>query len=295
MHSKTNPVFPRALLFTAALTLLFLFSFQTRAASEPDTATDFRIFDAMRFTDRPDLTRYGIEPIRIIYTAQIWPGKIGLDDMPAVEDVLRLAQSSRTHRHKWGDLVILDVEHWRLRGDFEDVSANLKKYESVLAMFRTYAPGLQFGYYGTVPIVDFMRAHRPLDYRHQQWRDENSRLQSLANEVDALFPSLYARRTDIDSWVSYARAQISEARRVSPTKPVYVFLMPQYHPAAKLHPEKMIDGVFWLKQLETASELADGVVIWGGKNLKTKKPLVWDENAPWWRQTKEFLRARGNH
>jgi len=287
--------FARSFIFAVTLLFVSLCSLQTSASPNSLTAPSFRVFDAMRFTNRPDLRKYGIEPIRIIYTAQIWRDRIGIESMPPVENVRRLARAIRARQDKWGDLVILNVEHWDLRGDLDEVSENLDKYKSLLSMFRRHAPGFRFGYYGTVPVVDFMRAYQPHHPRHQQWRFENSRLHPLATEVDALFPSLYPRRKDIESWIQFARSQISEARQYSPAKPVYVFLMPQYHPSAKRQkrdPEELVDATFWRIQLETAAELADGVVLWGGKNLETRTPLEWNENSPWWLETKEFLRRQ---
>ena len=286
---NTYPLHLGVFFFAATLLVVSLCPLRTTASPKFAAPPDFRIFDAMRFTNRPDFRKYGIKPIRVIYTAQIWPGKVGLDNMPPVGSVLRLAESIRAHQDRWGDLVILDVEHWRLRGNSKEVSANINKYESLLSMFRNHTPGFRFGYYGTAPVVDFARAHQRSHPRHAEWMFENSRLQSLAENVDALFPSLYARRKNISTWTKFARAQISEARKYSPAKPVYVFLMPQYHPSARRHPEELIDATFWRVQLETAAKLADGIVLWGGKNLARSKPLAWNENSPWWRVTKEFL------
>ena len=42
---------------------------------------------------------------------------------------------------------------------------------------------------------------------------------------------------------------------------------------------------FWRLQLETCRQYADGIVIWGGWQEQ------WDENAPWWVETKKFLQG----
>lgn len=256
-----------------------------------EPATRFAIYDALRFNSKPDLRAYGIPPIRIIYAAQIWPGKKHMEEPPSRERLEDIASSTVRTRSRWGDLVVLDVEHWPLRGASQTVSRNMSRYLRLLDSFRALAPGIRFGYYGTVPIVDFARATRPGSRVHATWRAENAVLRPLAADVDALFPSLYARNDDVDAWVRYAQAQLAEARRYANGKPVYAFLMPQYHPVAKKPPEALIEDSFWRTQLETCARLADGVVLWGGKNLRTRKPMRWDEDAAWWRITKDFTAA----
>ena len=125
---------------------------------------------------------------------------------------------------------------------------------------------------------------------YSTWQAENDRLAPLAKDVDAFFPSLYTFYADRNGWVRYATAQINEARRYGGGKPVFVFLAPQYHESNKILGGRFIEPKYWKLQLETASQQADGIVIWGGwKN----GPAEWDEAAPWWKATKEFLREKG--
>jgi hypothetical protein len=126
---------------------------------------------------------------------------------------------------------------------------------------------------------------------YQSWREENDQLRSLAGAVDVLFPSLYTMYPDQAGWRKYAIAQIEEARRYGNGKPVYVFLWPQYHESNLILGGRYLPADYWLFELMTAKEYADGIVIWGGWS-SDNRPVEWDENAAWWKVTKEFMKNR---
>jgi len=65
---------------------------------------------------------------------------------------------------------------------------------------------------------------------------------------------------------------------------VYVFLWPEYHIGNIWLRGKNIPGRFWRHELEFCRERADGIVIWGGWQKQ------WDADAPWWKETQDFLR-----
>jgi len=259
----------------------------------PWNAVAFELYHSLRFHQQPDLNKYGLRPIRIIYADQIWPRKQAMETPPRHESLKGIANTIR-RTPGTTPLVVLDVEHWPLKST-KNVTENLPKYLSLLDSFRAHSPNTRFGFYGTVPIVDFMRASKPGSNKFLQWREESIRLEALASNVDALFPSLYARKNDIDSWLRYAHAHVEVAKAYRPTKPIYLFLMPQFHQSAPEPSDALISGAFWRAQLEFALENADGIVLWGGKNLVTKKPFTWDEQAPWWKETKEFIKRHNLH
>src|SRR5205085_1032044 len=104
---------------------------------------------------------------------------------------------------------------------------------------------------------------------------------SLAETVDAVFPSLYTfyRREDSDGWVTYAKANLEQARRYQ--KPIYAFLCPRYQ-----NTFQDIEADFWRLQLQTCRELADGCVIWDWTGLgKPGEPALRDR--PFWKPTLE--------
>ena len=247
------------------------------------------VFDGMAYSNKPNLSAYGIRPITMAYAGKFGPDwnkhADRLPDLPAVQAVAREAQQK-------GHVVVVDIEHWPLDGSPDLVRDSLTKYMTVLDWFRKAAPGLSVGYYGAPPIRDYWRAITNTSSRERQsWMAENDQLRSLAGAVDVFFPSLYTFYPDQSGWKKYAIAQIEEARRYASGKPVYVFLWPQYHDSNLTLGGRYLPTDYWLLELETAKEYADGMVIWGGWG-SDNRPAKWDENAAWWKVTKEFMKSR---
>ena len=211
-----------------------------------------------------------------------------IDRLPPIESVQTVARAAQQK----GAAVVLDIEHWPLIGSPDSVRDSLTKHMTVLAWFRNAAPGLSVGDYGAPPIRDYWRAIKgPASQEYRSWMGENDQLRSFAEAVDVLYPSLYTFYPDQAGWRKYAIAQIEEARRYGGGKPVYVFLWPQYHTLNPILGGSYLPDNYWLLELETARQYADGIVIWGGWNLKLDKQMIWDDSAPWWGKTKEFMKT----
>lgn len=246
----------------------------------------FMVFDGTLYAGKPDLSMQGIRPVSIAYTGQFGPhwykNSNNLPDKIVVQQFAREAKAKNFP-------VVIDIEHWPLAGDPTQVRASLSKYLTVLQWFKDAAPGLAVGYYGAPPLRDYWKSLKsPMSKEWSSFAKENDQLRPLAGAVDIIFPSLYTFYTDRGGWVRYAYAQIAEARRNSNGKPVYVFLWPQYHDSNPSLKGAFMPADFWRLQLEMAKHYADGIVIWGGWG--TRGPMNWDENAAWWKVTKEFMR-----
>ena len=251
----------------------------------------FLVFDGTLYTDKPDISSHGIQPMVIAYTSQIggktghlwWKDPERLPDKNAVQDIARQAQAKNTP-------VVLDIEHWPLSGDSKKLQNSLSKYMTVLRWFKEAAPRLPVGYYGAPPLADYWKSlNSPTSPGWASFANENDQLRPLSGAVDIIFPSLYTFYTDRGGWVRYAYAQIAEARRNANGKPVYVFLWPQYHDSNPSLAWAHLPADFWRLQLQMAKQYADGIVIWGGWG-KNNRPAKWDENAAWWKVTKEFMK-----
>lgn len=248
----------------------------------------FQVFDGTLYAEKPDLSSYGIQPITIVYA-----GKFGADwlkqsehlpDREVVQKVAREAQEKTTP-------VVIDIEHWPLKGDSSQVQKSVSKYMTVLQWFKEAAPGLAVGYYGAPPLRDYWRAIRPPASKEwQAYSGDNDRLRPLAEAVDALFPSLYTFYPDQGGWVRFAYGQIAEARRYGNGKPVFAFLWPQYHDSNRALVGTYLPADYWRLELETAKQYADGIVIWGGWG-SDNRPARWDDGAAWWKVTKEFIQS----
>jgi hypothetical protein len=167
--------------------------------------------------------------------------------------------------------------------------ASIAKYQALRTLIRQISPALQVGVYSGVPEREYWRAIAdPTSTAYQQWQAENTSAIDVAQAMDALYPSLYTFYNDQPGWIKYATANISEARRLAPGKPVFPFLWPQYHDAS-LMPYQFIAEDYWTLQLNTCYQVADGVAIWGG--LNSSGPIPWDNAAAWWGATQNFLRS----
>lgn len=272
----------------SALGLILLFFGSLTAHAEETqlvskTEKHFRIFDAMFYKNKPDLSKFGVEPISGVYAGAF--GSQWYKDAKTLPQKESVQEAARRARREAG-IAFLDIEHWPLKGDGQVVEENVRRYSTVAQWFREVAPGFSFGYYGVPPLRDYWRAVKsPASTDRRSWMEENDRLIALAAVVDVFFPSLYTFYDDQVGWRQYAIAQIAETRRYAGRKPVYVFLWPQFHDSNRRLKGTYLSRDFWKLELETAHEFADGVVIWGGGR-------GWDEQAPWWEVTKSFLARR---
>ena len=252
----------------------------------PRDKEPFMVFDSTLYADKPDLSAFGIHPITIAYAGRFgneWMrNATQLPDKASVQEVARRIDSKFRH-------VVIDIEHWPLKGESSVVQEGVSKYITVLQWFKEAAPGVAVGYYGAPPLRDYWRAIRPPTSKEwKSYSDDNDRLQPLARAVDILFPSLYTFYTDQGGWVRYAYGNIAEARRQANGKPVYVFLWPQYHESNRKLAGTYLPPDYWRLELETAKQYADGIILWGGWG-SNNRPARWDENASWWQVTKEFM------
>lgn len=269
-----------------ALNMIPLANGQTQTVSSPKL---FPVFDATLYSMKPDFSAYGISPITVVYAQQFGPHWFKqIDLLPSRELVTSVAREAKLKGHP----VIVDIEHWPLKGAQDIVQDSLRKYMTVLQWLREAAPDLSPGYYGVPPIRDYWRAIKnQASQEYRSWKDENDKIHSLADAVDIFYPSLYTFYPDQDGWRKYAIAQIEEARRYGNGKPVYVFLWPQYHESNRILGGRYLPEDYWQLELETAKQYADGIVIWGGWDLKSNRPVIWDENAAWWTVTKQFMKS----
>lgn len=257
-------------------------STQTTASS----CAGFVVFDGTMYRNKPDLSKYQIQPANIIYSGRFWNDKTRMGEVPSEHTVRRLAREAAER----GDMTVIDIEHWLLNRSDAEVQESLLKYTTVAKWFRQEAPGTRIGYFGMFPLPDYDRARGALGYwRYRAWQQDNDRLKPLANVVDVIFPEAYTLQYDPAEWVKYATALITDARRYG--KPVYVFLWPQYSEKNKLLAHQYLPTDFWQLQLDTAKRHADGVVIWGGWDGKNQQAAEWDETAPWWQVTKHFCKT----
>lgn len=182
---------------------------------------------------------------------------------------------------------VLDLENWDLHptSDPQRYRDHLTRLIAVIEGFRQARPNMRFGYYSVAPprvYWELLDPHRAAE--RQAWENDLTVIaRDFAPHLDAVFPSLYTFYPDRNGWLTYAKGNLAAARRLG--RPVIAYLWPKFHEGGA--PEvrgQYLSADYWRLQLQTVRELADGVVIW---NFESR--LLWDDNAPWWLATREFL------
>ena len=249
-----------------------------------ETGQSFVVYEELLHSRHIDHEGLCITPLTGIYAGALFGQTPRRGDF-SLPELGRVHRAANRARHD-GRTAFIDIEHWPLRRSQDEAMQSVANYLTVLQLFKRDAASVQVGYYGLPPIRDYWRAIRgPNDSRYQGWQAENDRLRPIAEQADVMFPSIYTFYPDPDGWLRYAEAQIAEARRLAPDKPIVAFLMPIYHPSNDELGGQPIDPDYWLLQLETMRRLADGVVLWADQSTE------W-QGSDWWETTLEFLDAR---
>jgi hypothetical protein len=248
------------------------------------------IFNALRgYTDMPDLAPFGLTPVALL-GGQLWGSHEvaqRAEQAPLLPPDIdkQLTSLAATISSEHPALVCLDVE-WRITDSGAQAAANRGKLLHMATIFRRALHGIPMGFYGELPVVDYWRTvAAPDSPKYRSWQEDNRRVAELASHVDIVFPSLYTFYHDLEGWKRHAQSTIKEARAYG--KPVYVFLWPEFHNSNRMLAGHELDGAFWRAELSLASDLADGIVIWGWGNNAKK----WNPKAEWWKVTLEFIRA----
>ncbi|MDI1335929.1 MAG: hypothetical protein PSU94_07060 [Lacunisphaera sp.] len=240
-------------------------------------AKPFLVFDALLYRGKPDLSGFGLLPLKPV--ARFWaPGQ----SMDEVDEGGTLSEVAKLK--EYSGMIFIDIEHWPVLGAPDKVAAqNIAKLARVADIIRSADPKRKFGYYGVLPERIYWPIVQHDEAVLRNWRKANQLTRKIAEHVDVIFPSLYTFYNDPKGWELYARAMLHEARQYG--KPVYAFLWPEFETSDAVLRDTAMPAKFWRKQLEVCRELADGVVLWGGWQRD------WDANAVWWEGTQDFLKS----
>ena len=271
---------------SASLILLTLCGCGTSGSPAVNPNPNFVVWDGTAYLGKPDLTSLGMIPITSLSTALLWGGD-GKDttDPPNPQTISSLLEQANLSKAT----AFLDIESWPVVSDDPSVVADsVHKYLVTMQSFEQFAPSAKFGFYAVAPIRDYWDAiSGPGSAQYIAWQQRNDDVAPIAMQADILFPSIYTFYPDEAGWKKYAIAQIQEARRIAPGKPVYAFLWNQYEVEGT--GSNYLPPDYWRMELETVRQYADGVVIWGGYQQN------WDPSAPWWQETESFLKELKNH
>ncbi len=254
----------------------------------PNVTHRFPVFDAasIGFIQRPDLKASGLKSITLVSANFMWEGSKVPPDITSLPDKSRVMAITELAAQS-SNILVIDIEHWPLTGNPAAVSGSVQRYRTVINWFKSFGgPELKVGLYGVAPIRDYWDAIPGKGSAgYLTWQKQNDAVAPAVQFADILFPSIYTFYDDQSGWQKYAIAQIQEARRYAGGKPVYVFLWPQFHESNKKIGGTFLPGDYWRMELETSRKYADGIVIWC---CSSQQP--WDEKAPWWLETKAFIK-----
>lgn len=249
----------------------------------------FEVYHSFGFSGMPtkQLKDLNVEEVRLYGHAHLWDGK---NDPKKPEPNLSQVKWRAKQSQRTGDsLVTLDIEMWKTSpSDSALTDETLQRFEQVADQFNQYAPDVRYGFYGEFPKRNYwdpVRFRKGLDNEYDKWQQMNRLFQPLVDKVDVVMPSLYTFYDDRAGWQIYAEENLAEAKKYG--KPIFVYLWPQYA-SSDLENSEFIDYEFWMQQLETVYEHADGVIIWSPKGVGH----TWDQDAPWWQATVEFIRQK---
>jgi len=258
-----------------AVVVLILSSGACIAGDAPVSKQPFLVFDGLLYQGKPELGALGMVPIRGINP----PVSISHASDPVDDAKVRATFGVL---QGYTGAVYLDYEMWPTNDvPAAEISLSLEKLQRVVQIAHDTVPGARIGYYDFIPCWNYWGLVKNDAAKIKEWKDCNVRMDKLAQHVDIVMPSLYTFYNDPQGWDIYAGALLKAARRYG--KPVYAFLWPEFHVSNRFLKDQNLPGNFWRHELEFCKTRADGIVIWGGY----QKP--WDEQAPWWSETKAFL------
>lgn len=227
--------------------------------NQPPAPQCFHLYESLIYSNVPDFSSYGFSHIEIVDPSHNKDGVLKTDD------------------------------HQTILIDWEGQGIATLDDALIWARQNGYEGPLSF--YAMIPERDYWRSISPVNgASYAQWQSENDALKPIVDKVEAIYPSLYTFYPDQDGWVIYAATNMSEGRRIAPDKKMYPFLWPYYHDSTNAE----LPADYWLMELRTVRDNADGIVLWSGWDFHNNKPMQWDENSAWWQATLQFINETPN-
>jgi len=228
---------------------------------------DFKVFDANNYKNAPDLTKYGLSPIAIIYEQFLTTkGKNG-----SVVNDKQFRDNASYVDKKWNRSnskipVCLDIESWN-----EDKKSD--DYIHSVNLFKKYYNSNNVGLWNISSV-------------------------KLIKNASVLFPQFYNRSPeDLKTWTPNFLKTIQKIKQLNSRAPIYAFLSPQY--TSNGH-KQFLSYAVWMQELKMVYKYCDGVVIWGmpyyDDHIAHRKVFFsWNSNREWWKATLDFMRINNIH
>jgi len=260
---------------------------------DPDPIEGFKVFEIIDHHNMPDLAALGMINLKIWYEGAVFDVR---DDRPQTGKTVSFQDVNLTSVADAGRnspaYSVLDIERWADKHTWRVPKPNVDRYIEAMRVYRRNLKGGHKGcLYSILPVRNYWDAVAdPNSADYKQWQKWNDEVAPIVPNVDMIMPSLYTfhdkndpNKFPVGGWVTYARANIEEARRIGLGKPVYPVLWPRFHPGNAGE----IPGDYWRVQLDTCAKYADGVVIWDDR---TSDKTDWSNLGDWWDVTEAWLK-----
>lgn len=268
--------------------LLFIFYFFLVNTSLNAENIKIPIYDTTGYLNKNKANQSFFIPMKILFQDMLLPhGPDVIDTIFLTNYAKRLPNSKIPY--------ILDIECWDIRPKVNDEEANknIDKYILVIKTLKEARPDLKFGYFGVLPVRDYVSYGTRGKAQLERWNYANIRAKRLAQYTDIIVPEFYMYINDVNHWKNYTILAMKEARMYG--KPVLPFIWPEYMDSGqnlKLGiAATFMDSNIWRQQLVLLDKLADGIIVWGGRNVLVNPHTsrMWDEDAKWWVETKNLI------
>lgn len=251
------------------------------------------VYDTTGYINKNKVNEPYFIPMKILFQDMLLPNGPDVIDTAFLKNYAKKLPASTIP-------YIIDIECWDIRPKVDDEVANknIDKYLLVIKTLKEARPDLKFGYFGVLPVRDYVSYGPRGKVQLEKWHYANIRVKRLAQYVDVIAPEFYMYINDINHWENYTILAMKEARIYG--KPVLPFIWPEYMDSRqniKLGiAATFMEHNIWKRQLVLLDKLADGIIVWGGRHVLVNPHTsrIWDENAQWWIETKNLIHGNKN-
>lgn len=229
----------------------------------------FKVYDAILYKNKPNLTDRGFNNINVIYEDGILSTNYKEENKRSrywrFIDFPKLKKEA-IKSNKQNIPVVLDIEHWKIEDPLDKEYAT-KQYYEIISNYRK---------------IDTRNLISVFHY--------SSISQPLYNISNVIYPAYYTHSDNYQEWENMVRYSIRRMKKMG-NKPIIAFIWPQYNEVPDRHDLgfKFVDREFWRKQLELIYKLCDGVVIWTHYKDHLGNKIEFSENMPWYIETLNFM------
>lgn len=256
----------------------------------------FKLYDAMPYIGKPDLTNQGLDPIYLMYEGS-------LTKPDPSEKYKIIIDSSKIETQAFvaslfpSVTVSTDIEEWY--GN-RNVDAKTMKiwYQTVFDFFRKNNEKVFIGNYGLpVANLNLRRFNRSATEKEiiDEWKRASAKRMYSGNINDYLSPSFYIAVPDTTQWLIDMEISANYLRTHFPDKKIYAYIWPQYYDfKTSAYFKTFMTPETWKAILNGCYKYLDGAIIWSSAYDENRNLIHWQEERVQkiWEVTKNFINEK---